>query len=238
MVEVLSINAQEKTVSLNITFGEINSDKLSSIFDFNLENGWLDFPFIIFAGLEVGSAPYETWPQYTIDSEITKEYCGLKRQVLYLNVNEEYRSINAYWDKTTGFLLELNWIQNHDQPINMVAIETNLWGRDLFIGFDWWLWIIIIVIIACIVIVTIHIIRTKRKKTVHCLYCGARIRIGYNFCPKCGRKTEHLTSAEAEKYVLYLHRLEEKHSLGEISEEIYQKLRNEYLEKLRKTKEK
>lgn len=42
----------------------------------------------------------------------------------------------------------------------------------------------------------------------------------------------HHPESQAQKYREYLQKLEEKHRLGEVSEEIYQKLKNEYLKKI------
>ncbi|MEM3728578.1 MAG: zinc ribbon domain-containing protein [Candidatus Bathyarchaeia archaeon] len=260
-IEVKSVDVQEKTVTFDLTSHISNGSEFSETFCFNLvtgryipEENYTIIPPFILTNLEVGDVPYESVPEkYTIQGDIMKTYCGVKRQVLYFHIDEwsdstdpEHNILTAYWDKTTGFLLEYE-ITMDSVSLKMTAIETNLWSRDLFANHDWLLWAIVIITIACVATITIYVLRKRKKrtqdhyisgsKTVYCSRCGAPMHIEDNFCPKCGQKAErkHLPQAEEEKYKLYLQKLEEKHNAGEISEEIYQKLKNEYLEKLRKT---
>lgn len=260
-IEVEGVDAQEKIVVFYLTGHYSNCSERSDRFCFNLATGrfipeenYTIIVAFIFANLKVGDVIYESWPQYTIQSEITKTYCGAKRQVLHFHLDEYYDStdpghviVNAYWDKATGFLLEYELTQD-SSFFKMTAIETNLWSADLFPWFDWQTSIVILIIVICVATVIIYIFHAQRKKKlltrehpvveeVYCRYCGAPMHINNNFCPYCGLRAEgkHPT-AEEEKYKLYLQKLEEKHKSGEISEEVYQKLKNEYLEKIRKTK--
>jgi hypothetical protein len=145
IIEVKSIDVQESIVTFNLTSYLYNGTKYSDTYRFNLATGmyvpeyhyFTLVPFI-FANLGVGDAPYEPWPNYTIQSEIIKTYCGAKRQVLYLHIDEVSDStypvhfiINAYWDKATGALLEFELIYpNDDQTLKIIAIETNLWSTS------------------------------------------------------------------------------------------------------------
>jgi hypothetical protein len=71
--------------------------------------------------------------------------------------------------------------------------------------------------------------------TQHCARCGSSVTSDAIYCPTCGQKLENATQTyEIQKYNSFLERLEEKYRAGEVSEEVYIKLKNEYLEKLRK----
>jgi hypothetical protein len=143
VIEVENVDALKSTVAFCVTFHYYNGTELSDTFYLNLATGryepeghyFASYPFI-FANLEVGEAPYESRPNYTIQNEMTKTYCGAKRQVLYLHIDEVSDSTdpshviaNAYWDKVTGVLLEFELTQDGN-TLKLTAIETNLWSAS------------------------------------------------------------------------------------------------------------
>jgi predicted amidophosphoribosyltransferase len=79
---------------------------------------------------------------------------------------------------------------------------------------------------------------TSPKSQKNCMKCGSELPYDANFCLKCGQKQEEIESLEVRKYRSYLEKLEEKHRSGEVSEELYQKLRDEYSKKLKELEQK
>jgi parallel beta-helix repeat protein len=268
VIEVENVDAPKSTVAFCVTLHYYNGTERSDTFYLNLATGryepeghyFASYPFI-FANLEVGEAPYESWPNYTIQNEMIKTYCGAKRQVLYFHIDEVSDStdpshviVNAYWDKVTGVLLEFELTQD-GQTLKMTAIETNLWSTSqqekppdyvplYYIAGA-------IVILSAVIIVTYSLVKKKSLKpqsptppqppstTVplsvkRCIECGSDIPLDAVYCPKCGFKQESAAKiSEIKKYRQYLEKLEQKYKAGEISDDIYQKLKSEYLEKLK-----
>jgi len=123
------------------------------------ESGWVDVDtgdgdnmtmFLISADLNPGdpiysSGDYSTW---MINETIPKTYLGGPRETNHLNITMEmsvqsmyiYLSVNAYWDRATGVLVEMSMDSNQtityttEYSFSIELTESNKWVIPEFTG--------------------------------------------------------------------------------------------------------
>jgi hypothetical protein len=131
-MEVQGLSGTEITVLATIHYKDGSED--TSTLSWDMEAGIQ--PWVIPADLNKGDTipfAYTTW---VINDTVTRTYVGASRSVNFLNLSKYQvdTEMVAYWDQTTGFLVELSlskssptesWIGGY------TAIETNMWSPVL-----------------------------------------------------------------------------------------------------------
>lgn len=182
-LKVEEVSGMEVTVSINET---LNDGARMEIYKGDLKNGsgnlsmWvilnnLDFDDPIYYGSET-NIPRISFVRF-------KEFADVKRHVVYAYFNEsrsdtqsDIRSIhNAFWDKETGILCGMMSLLEYsdegfslDVQINILIIETSLWGKeDSGLREAAWVITVVLMTIALSMLASWIILRKRRKTRKH-----------------------------------------------------------------------
>ena len=108
----------------------------------------------------------------TLTDTVSLKYAGRTREVNQMNTTFAQGhigvTVNAYWDKTTGILCELNETRQSSYGVvttTMKIIETNLWAPSP-IWAESWFWVITLVIVVAVAGPAIWLWR-RRKVALH-----------------------------------------------------------------------
>jgi hypothetical protein len=137
-LEVQDINDTEITVMATIHYK--NGEEETNTLSWDIESG--REPWIIPANLNEGDEFQFRYENLIVNETRILTYAGASRTVnlLHLVKYEEYTEMAAYWDQTTGFLLELtlnNSSPGEEWSGGYKAIETNLWSTTPVLELTW-----------------------------------------------------------------------------------------------------
>ncbi len=182
--EVHSVSGN--TVTLTMTMHSKNGSESVQTISGDVLSGSGDLTFLIMpAGLEKGdvlpSSMFDLGQAgMTVNAVESRSYLGASRSVsaVTMSVSESYADVDfhAYWDKATGFLMELEMsmsmaIQGFSQDMNVSihAVETNMWSGGLLgsgsgvLG-DNLIYVVGIVAVVVAVVSAVMLMRVLRRR--------------------------------------------------------------------------
>lgn len=138
MLEIQDVSGTEITVLA--TVHRIDGGEETNTLTWDVETG--REPWIIPANLNVGDSFSLGYNAVNVNDTLTLTYTGASRAVnlLHLFEYDENTEMTAYWDQTTGFLLELSLVNSSPDESwsgGYKAIETNLWSPASVLELTW-----------------------------------------------------------------------------------------------------
>ncbi len=180
--EVTSVSGSAVTVQMTARYKNGSEMVQNLVGDVVTGSGNLTF-LILPAGIERGDAvPFAMFNMgqvgMVVNDTVSRTYLGASRTVnaLSLSVSQNYASVDvhAYWDKATGFLMELSMqvsALGQNMQLSIQAVETSMWSADSF-GFlgggssgllgDNLIYIVGIVAVVVIVVAAVLLMRTRK----------------------------------------------------------------------------
>lgn len=174
-VEVTAIYQEIVTVSITNFFKNGTTQKITSMGNLLTGKGNLSFQ-IIPARLTKGDIIPSPREYYVINDTIRCNYAGADRMINIVRIESgspygNWTVTQLYWDQETGFLCELEWInQTLTQTsfskwyISTKMIATNIWEPT---SGAWIIWMATTTTIAIIVVIIVFLFIQKRKEAKH-----------------------------------------------------------------------
>ncbi len=142
--ELMSVRGN--TVTVQMTAHYKNGSEQEQILVGDVVSGSGNLTFMIMpAGMEIGDAlPFAMFDlggvSMVVNDTVSRSYMGISRIVNVLSVSvEDFASVEVYWDKGTGVLMELSMevsALGHGMDMSIEAVETNMWSANSMFGGD------------------------------------------------------------------------------------------------------
>lgn len=178
-LKVEEVSGMDVTISVNKT---LNNGTKMETYKGNIENGSGNLSmWVILNNLDVDDTIYQgdetNIPR--ISSITSEEFADAKRDVMYAYFNETQSDAvslhHAIWNKETGILcgmISMLMYSGEDfllnVQINLLIIETNLWGKqDSGLGEAAWVITVVLMTIAFSMLASRIILRKRRKTRRH-----------------------------------------------------------------------